>query len=339
MVVPKVNGKLRMCIDYTSLNKSCPKDPFPLPQIDQIVFSTSGCDLLCFLDAYSGFHQTPMSRQDEENTAFITVDDLFRYVSMLYGLKNALPTFVRAMHKTFSDLIRDLVEVYVDDIIVKVKSSASLLDNLALVFDRLRLTRTKLNPEKCVFGVTTGKLFGFLVSCRGIEANPEKIRTIETMRPPARIKDVQKLAGCLATLSQFISRLTEWALPFFKLPWKSGPFIWSNNTEEAFQELKRYLTSSPVMMMSEPGEPLLLYIAATSEAVSVVLVTERPDPHGLHELKSSSTDGSGSQDPGPAEEPGADDGSGSQDPGPMNEPGADAAAGSQSPEATMGPLD
>jgi hypothetical protein len=122
-----------MCIDYISLNKACPKDPFPLSQIDQIVDSTSGCDLLCFLDVYSGFYQIPMSREDKKNTAFITVDGLFCYVSMPYGLKIALPTFVRAMHKTFSDLIRDLVEVYVDDIIVKVKSSASLLDNLALV--------------------------------------------------------------------------------------------------------------------------------------------------------------------------------------------------------------
>jgi hypothetical protein len=87
--------------------------------------------MLFFLDAYSGFHQIPMSRKDEENTTFIIVDDLFCYVSMPYGLKNALPTFVCAMHKTFDDLIRDLVEVYVHDIIVKVKSSASLLDNLA----------------------------------------------------------------------------------------------------------------------------------------------------------------------------------------------------------------
>jgi hypothetical protein len=109
---------------------------------------------------------------------------------MPYGLKNALSTFVCAMHKTFSDLIRDLVEVYIDDIIVKVKSCASLLDNLALVFDRLRLARTKLNPDKCVFGVTVGKLLGFLVSYRGIETNPEKIRTIEAMLPPAHIKDV-----------------------------------------------------------------------------------------------------------------------------------------------------
>jgi hypothetical protein len=205
-----------------------------------------------------------MSREDEENTAFIIVDGLFCYVSMPYGPNNALPTFVRAMHKTFSDLIRDLVEVYVNDIIVTIKSSASLLDNLALIFDRLCLTRTKLNPDKCVFGVTAGKLLGFLVSCRGIEANQEKIRAIKVMCPPARIKDVQKLTGCLAALSRFISRLAEWALPFFKLLSKYGPFVWTNDAEEAFQELKRYLTSPLVMVVPKPGEPLLLYITATS---------------------------------------------------------------------------
>jgi hypothetical protein len=157
-----------------------------------------------------------MSREDEEHTAFITVDDLFFHVSMPYGVKNALPTFVRVMHKTFGDLIRDLVEAYVDDIVVKVKSCASLLDNLVIVFDRLRLTCTKLNLDKYVFEVTAGKLV-FLVSYRGIEANSEKIKTIEVMQLPVCIKDMQKLMGCLATLSQFISRQAERALPFFKL--------------------------------------------------------------------------------------------------------------------------
>jgi hypothetical protein len=84
------------------------------------------------------------------------------------------------------------------------------------------------------------------------------------MRPPARIKDVQKLTGCLAALSRFISRLAEWALPFFKLLSKYGPFVWTNDAEEAFQELKRYLTSPLVMVVPKPGEPLLLYITATS---------------------------------------------------------------------------
>jgi hypothetical protein len=189
IVIPKAGGKLRMCINYTSLNKASPKDHFPLSRIDQIMDSTSICYLLCFLDVYFGFHQIPLTREDKEHTTFLTVDGLFFYVSMPYGLKKALPSFVRAMHKTFSDLIRDLVEVYVDDIVVKIKSHASLLDNLALVFDRLRSTCTKLILDKCVFGVTAGMLHGFLVSYWGIEANPEKIKMIEVMRPPAYIKD------------------------------------------------------------------------------------------------------------------------------------------------------
>jgi hypothetical protein len=115
----------------------------------------------------------------------------------------------------------------------------------------------QVESDKCVFSVTVGTLLGFLVSYRGIHANPEKIRTIEAMRPPTRIRDVQKLMDCLATLSQFIARLAQRPLPFFKLFCKSGPFIWTDEEEEAFQELKRYLTSPLIMVALEPGEPLL----------------------------------------------------------------------------------
>jgi hypothetical protein len=242
-----------------------------------------------------------MSREDKEHTTFITLDDLFCYVSMPYGLKNALPTFVRAMYKIFNDLIRDLVEVYVDDIVVKIKSHASLSDNLTLVFHRLRSMRTKLNPDKCVFGVTAGKLLGFLVSYRGIEANPEKIKMIKVMRHLAHIKDVHKLTGCLAVLSRFISRLAEWALPFFRLLWKSRPFVWTEEVEEAFQELKRHLMSPLIMVATEPSEPLLLYITATAGPMSMVLVAERPEPHQHQEPKGTSAASYGSLDPEPAD--------------------------------------
>jgi hypothetical protein len=280
VIVPKANGKLRMCIDYTSLNKACPKDPYPLPCIDQIVDSTSRCDLLSFLDAYSGFHQIWMSREDRKHTAFVTVDGLYSYVVMPYGLKNALPTFVRAMSKIFGDLIRDKLEIYVDGIMVKTREGSTLVEDLTLVFSKLRATRTKLNLEKCVFSVSTGKLLGFLVSYRGIEASPEKIRAIEAMRPPARIQDIQKLTGSLAALSRFISRLAERALPFLKLLWKSGPFSWTEEAEQAFEELKQHLVSLPILVALEPGEPLYLYIAVAAEAVSMVLVAERATQEG-----------------------------------------------------------
>jgi hypothetical protein len=108
-----------------------------------------------------------MSRQDRKHTAFVTVGGLYCYVVMPYALKNALPTFVWVISKTFGDLIRDRVEVYVDDIVVKTKRGSTLVEDLTLIFDKLRATHTKLNPDKCVFGVSVGKLLGFLVFAPG----------------------------------------------------------------------------------------------------------------------------------------------------------------------------
>jgi hypothetical protein len=136
-----------------------------------------------------------MSRKDRKHTTFVTVDGLYCYVVMSYGLKNALPTFVQAMSKTFGDLVWDKVEVYVDDIMVKTKRGTTLAEDLTLVFDKLRATRTKLNPDKCVFGVSVGKLLGFLVSYRGIEANLEKIKAIEAMRPRPKLRTSRSLRG------------------------------------------------------------------------------------------------------------------------------------------------
>jgi hypothetical protein len=115
------------------------------------------------------------------------------------------------------------------------------------------------------------------VSHRGIEANPDKVRAIEAMRPPARLKDVQRLTGSLAALSRFISRLAERALPFFKLMRGFSPFTWTEEAERAFQEMKQYLTSLPVLVAPDPGETLFLYLAATAEVISMVLVTERSE--------------------------------------------------------------
>jgi hypothetical protein len=118
VVVSKVNGKLRMCMDYTSPNKACSKDPYPLPRIDQILHSTSGCELLSFIDAYSRFHQIQMAREDEQKVVVITSDGLYCYIYMPYGLKNALPAFVKGTMKTLHDDVCGIIEVYVDDIMV-----------------------------------------------------------------------------------------------------------------------------------------------------------------------------------------------------------------------------
>ena len=169
------------------------------------------------------------------------------------------------------------MQVYVDDIVIKSKESRTLIDDLRQTFANLRRFRIKLNPAKCTFDVPAGKLLGFLVSSRGIEANPKKISAIEKMRLPESLKDVQKFTGCLASLSRFISRLGEKALPLYQLMKKSDHFRWSPQADAAFQELKRMLSSAPTLASPLPKEPMLLYVAASNRVVSAVIVVEREE--------------------------------------------------------------
>ncbi|KAL0360164.1 UNVERIFIED_CONTAM: hypothetical protein Sradi_3700900 [Sesamum radiatum] len=119
----------------------------------------------------------------------------------------------------------------------------------------------KLNPSKCTFGVRGGKFLGFMVSQRGIEANPEKIEAIINMQPPGTTKEVQKLTGRIAALNRFISRSSDKGLPFFKILKKADAFSWNEQCQAAFENLKKYLTSPPLLTKPKPGETLFLYLA------------------------------------------------------------------------------
>jgi len=148
VMVKKSNGKWRMCVDYTNLNKACPKDSYPLPTIDRLVDEAADHQILSFLDAYSGYNQIQMHNHDREKTAFKTDSDNFFYEVMLFGLKNAGATYQCLMDYVFHDMIGRNVEVYVDDIVVKSDSSEQHISDLKKVFQALRKYRMRLNPEK-----------------------------------------------------------------------------------------------------------------------------------------------------------------------------------------------
>ncbi|XP_056697680.1 uncharacterized protein [Spinacia oleracea] len=181
VLVPKPNKSWRMCVDYTNLNKACPKDSFPLPKIDRLVDSTAGHALMSFMDAYSGFHQIPLWPDDQEKTSFVTEQGLYCYKVMPFGLKNAPPTFQRLVNTGFSCQLGRNIEAYIDDMIVKSKQREEHLADLRETFETLRKYQMRLNPKKCVFGVTAGKFLGFLIDERGIEANPDKVQAGETL--------------------------------------------------------------------------------------------------------------------------------------------------------------
>ena len=160
---------------------------------------------------------------------------------------------------------------------VKSREARTLIQDLEETFASLNAVNLRLNPEKCVFGVPSGKLLGFLVSHRGIEANPEKVKAVEDMSPPKTLREMQKLTGRVTALGHFISKLGERALPFFQLMKKKGPFEWTEEADKAFRDLKRYLTSPPVMVAPRPQEPLVLYLAATPYSASAALVAVREE--------------------------------------------------------------
>jgi ribonuclease HI len=192
---------------------------------------------------------------------------------MSFGLKNAGATYQRAIQMCFVDQLHRNVEAYVDDVVIKTRNPDGLIADLEETFSSLHRFRWKLNPTKCIFGVLSGKLLGFIVSNQGIEANRVKILAITDMDAPATIKDVQKLTGCMAALNRFISRLGERGLPFFKLLKRQDKFQWTEEAERAL--LKHHLQSPPVLTAPLPGEDLLLYIAATTHVVSSAIVVER----------------------------------------------------------------
>jgi hypothetical protein len=168
------------------------------------------------------------------------------------------------MNHVFEEHIGRTVEAYVDDIVVKTRKDSDLLSDLEVTFSYLKAKSVKLNPEKCVFGVPWGMLLGFIVSERGIEANPEKITAITNMGPIKDLKGVQRVMGCLAALSRFISRLGEKGLPLYRLLRKAERFTWTPEAEEALGNLKALLTNAPILVPPAVEEALLIYVAATT---------------------------------------------------------------------------
>jgi hypothetical protein len=166
------------------------------------------------------------------------------------------------------------VEAYVDDVVVKTRNSDTLIADLEETFASPWEYRWKLNPNKCVFGVPSGKLLGFIISHRGIEANPEKISAITKMKAPTSIKDVKKLTGCMAALNRFISKLRERGLSFFKLLKHQEKFVWTPEADQALAQLKDFLSKPPVLTAPRKKEQLLLYLTATTHVVSTAIIVE-----------------------------------------------------------------
>ncbi|XP_057790567.1 LOW QUALITY PROTEIN: uncharacterized protein LOC131007657 [Salvia miltiorrhiza] len=272
--VRKKNGQIRVCVDFRDLNEACPKDDFPLPIAELMIDATTGHEALTFMDGSSGYNQIRMSPNEEELTAFRTPKGIYCYKVMPFGLKNAGATYQRAMQKIFDDILHKNVECYVDDLVVKSKKRNNHLQDLRMVFERLRKHQLKMNPLKCAFGVKSGKFLGFIVRHQGIEIEQAKIDAILKMPEPRNIHDLKSLQGKLAYLRRFISNLAGRCQPFSRIMKKGIPFEWDESCRNAFKNIKSYLMQPPVLAAPVPGRPLILYIAAQERSMGALLAQE-----------------------------------------------------------------
>jgi hypothetical protein len=175
------------------------------------------------------------------------------------------------MNKVFQTQIGDILEVYMDDMIVKSHDEVDHTAHLRRVFEQARKYKMRFNPEKCTFGVRAGKFLGFYLTERGIEANPDKCRAFTELPIPHDKKSIQTLNGMLTSLSRFIAKSAQHALPLFKLLRKESAFEWTEECDQALQHLKKVLSKPPVLSRPNDDEILYLYLAVASEDVSVVL--------------------------------------------------------------------
>jgi len=167
------------------------------------------------------------------------------------------------------------VEAYVDDMVVTSAGGKNHTEDLLELFDTINKYQLRLNPEKCIFGVNAGKFLGFMLTERGIEANPDKCMAIINMRSPSCIREVQQLTGRMAALARFLAKFEDRGHPYFQCLQKNTKFQWSSECERAFTELKEYLSRPPMLSRPEIGSPLQMYLTVTDHAISSVLVQER----------------------------------------------------------------
>ncbi|GJV27762.1 reverse transcriptase domain-containing protein [Tanacetum coccineum] len=203
------------------------------------VEAVMGFKYKCFLDAYKGYHQIQMAREDEEKTAFYTEQGTYCYMKMPFGLKNAGATYQRLVDSTFQNQIGRNLEAYVDDMVIKSKDEKDRLADIAETFKNLKAINMKLNLKKCSFGVEEGKFLGYMVTLEEIKENPKKTKAISNLTSPKTLKEMQSLSGKLASLNRFLAKSAERALPFFNTlknitKENKHEYRWTPEAEEAF---------------------------------------------------------------------------------------------------------
>ena len=269
IIVIKKDKTIRLCVDFRPLNAITLQEVWPLPIIKEILEKLSKSKWFSKLDLKCGYWQIKMGEKSITKVAFSTSDGHYEFLRLPFGLKNAPAEFCRIMKMILGHL--KFVEVYLDDIIIHSETFEQHLNHIKIVFEELEKANLKLNPEKCEWCLLELKIFGHVISHNKIGVDPEKIKVINDRLAPKNVKQVQSFIGMCNWYRRFILNFSFIAAPLFDLLAKDEPFVWSNKCEIAFQELKKILTSFPILRPPDFSREFILYADACAYAIGFIL--------------------------------------------------------------------
>lgn len=283
VLIKKSDGSFRFCVDYRSLNKVTKFDAYPIPLITDYLDNIGGTangrgpsKYFSTCDLQSGFYQIEMESESMEKTAFICHKGLYEWTRMPMGLKNSPSTFQRVMNFVLSGLSWYNCLIYIDDLIVFSPDFETHLKDLRAVFERLRSFNLKLKPSKCLFGCRSVRYLGFIVSENGIAADPDKIKGITNFPTPSNLKQLRAFLGVTSFYRRFIKGYSKIAKPLYHLTQKDVPFIFDEDCNKAFSDLKESLTQAPILAYPDFKQPFIVYCDASKGGLGAILAQKSP---------------------------------------------------------------
>lgn len=273
ILVKKKDGTWRLCIDYRQLNAMTVVSKFPVPVIEELLDELHGARWFSKLNLRAGYHQIRMADGEEFKTVFQTHFGHFEFKVMSYGLAGGPSTFNEAMSDTLQPLLRVCVLVFFDDILIFSKTLSEHVQHLRQVLELLRRDQWLAKRSKCAFGQQRIAYLGHVVSAEGVATDPAKIKAVEQWPTPQNVKDVRRFLGLAGYYRRFVRQFGVIARPLFNLL-KNTPFVWTDNTEQSFQVLKRGLITAPVLALPDFIKPFVVETDACDTGIGAILQQE-----------------------------------------------------------------
>ncbi|RZB65706.1 Transposon Tf2-9 polyprotein [Glycine soja] len=268
LLVKKKDGSMRMCVDYRQLNKVTIKNKYPLPRIDDLIDQLRGTMVFSKIDLRSGYHQIRVKKEDIPKTAFRTRYGHYEYLVMPFGVTNAPAIFMDYMNRIFHDYLDQFVVVFIDDILVYLRNKEEHEKHLRIVLHILKDRMLFAKLSKCDFWLEKVQFLGHVISKDGVAVDPNKVESVMEWQQPTTPTEFRSFLGLAGYYRKFIEGFSKFALPLTKLTRKNEKFVWNEKCDQSFQELKRRLTTAPVLILPDPKRPFEVYCDASGQVFS-----------------------------------------------------------------------